>query len=158
MHSPSPREIDHESLRSPNPRERHEALRSVEALTSPKERREALSPHAKHLLAIVRDSDAYPPSRLKTVQLLSNLDTDELAPGTVAAVVQRLEDAEWQMRAAALEFLGTLDPELLQRASEKIVLMCADPDERPEVKLAATRVLGLLDPEALDEILAQEEM
>jgi hypothetical protein len=146
-----------ENIGSPNPRERSQALRWVLELDSPKERRSALSPHAKSLLGIVRNSEEYLPNKLVTMRLLSDLAVDDLFPGTLAAVAQRLDDDDWRMRVAALEYLGTLDPALLQRAQEKIVLMCADPDEVDEVKQVATRVLGALDPEALDEILASEE-
>ena len=146
-----------ENIGSPLSHERSQALRWVLELDSPKERRSALSPHAKSLLGIVRNSEEYLPNKLVTMRLLSDLAVDDLFPGTLAAVVQRLDDDDWRMRVAALEYLGTLDPALLVRAQEKIVLMCADPDEVAEVKQLATRVLGALDPEALDEILASEE-
>ena len=146
-----------ENIGSPLSHERSQALRWVLELDSPKERRSALSPHAKSLLGIVRNSEEFLPNKLVTMRLLSDLAVTDLFPGTLPAVVQRLDDDDWRMRVAALEYLGTLDPALLVRAQEKIVLMCADPDEVAEVKQLATRVLGALDPEALDEILASEE-
>ena len=101
--------------------ERLQALREIEALEFCA-RRAALAPHGKTLLAIVRNSDELPAIRLLTVQLLRALTEEDLLPGMVAAVVQRLEDKEWMMRAAALEFLGDLHPSMLSRASETCLL------------------------------------
>jgi hypothetical protein len=142
-------------LDSPSVRERLDALAHLERLDSG-ERRVALERRGAALLRIVRDSEEAPAARLAAVRLLGELPPDELPPGAIAAVVQRLDDAHTPLRAEALQFLETLGGAPACRASEAVVRRCVDPAEEPELRLAAVRVLGALDPEALDRALEAE--
>ena len=135
-----------------SPTARLAALRALEALDEGK-RRITIAPRASHLLHMIRDSDEAPGVRLTAVRLLRSLASADLAPGTVPAAVQRLEDADWRMREAVLLFLETVDPSLIMRSADAVVRVCSNADEEPAVKVAAVRVLGRLNPETLDGIL-----
>lgn len=137
---------------SPSPSKKLQALRRLEAL-EPSARCAELAPRAANLLYLIRDSDESPSVRRMSVRLLRSLRPDDLTPGTVPAVVQRLDDDDPRMREEALLFLETLESTSLQRAVEAVVRICSNEAETPEVKVAAVRVLGRLDPEALDALL-----
>ena len=104
---------------------------------------EALNEHAGAILR--RFDDNILSVRRAAVHALAQLPPPLLAAHT-EALVQRLRDPEWTMRAAILEALGTLEHRLL--CGERIFpsLIEALEDAFDGVRAAAVGVLGSLEP------------